>query len=215
MTLRLLAYLGIPVSLFLFGAAKPIIQICHSGFGQAAKDGAILSLKLSCGSAFLLAMAFFWILLLLATGYQAVLLVSFVIGAVVQTAAYVLLLSVLPFPIEASGLALFFFLLAFNLSALILGRRELLAQTDLSFLQDYVLILLAGIVALIPVELLNDFMTYEIIPVGGVILLAIVYTVLYMLFSILFQAADLLNVSQIPGGKYVCLFAKLLGVIRE
>ena len=58
-------------------------------------------------------------------------------------------------------------------------------------------------------------MTYEIIPVGGVILLAIVYTVLYMLFSILFQAADLLNVSQIPGGKYVCLFAKLLGVIRE
>ena len=51
--------------------------------------------------------------------------------------------------------------------------------------------------------------------VGGVILLAIVYTVLYMLFSILFQAADLLNVSQIPGGKYVCLFAKLLGVIRE
>ena len=88
------------------------------------------------GSFEILAMAFFWILLLLATGYQAVLLVSFVIGAVVQTAAYVLLLSVLPFPIEASGLALFFFLLAFNLSALILGRRELLAQTDLSFLQD-------------------------------------------------------------------------------
>ncbi|MGN1023542.1 MAG: hypothetical protein ACI4OJ_08590, partial [Lachnospiraceae bacterium] len=31
MTLRLLAYIGIPVSCFLFGAAKPIIQICHQG----------------------------------------------------------------------------------------------------------------------------------------------------------------------------------------
>lgn len=215
MTLRLLAYIGIPVSLFLFGAAKPIIQICHGGFGQAAKDGAILTLKLSCGSAFLLAMTFFWILLLLATGYQAVLLLSFAIGALVQTVFYVLFVSALPFPIEASGLSLFFFLLAFNVSALVLGRRELLAQTDLSFFQDFALILLAGAAALIPVELLNDFMTYEIIPLGGVILLAIVYTVLYLLFSILFQAADLTNVSQIPGGKYVLLFARLLGVVRE
>ncbi|MGN1023657.1 MAG: hypothetical protein ACI4OJ_09170, partial [Lachnospiraceae bacterium] len=200
---------------FLFGAAKPIIQICHQGFGQSAKDGAVLTLKLSAGSAFLLALALFFILLLAVTGYQGILLCAALLGGVGQTIAFVILERSLPYPIEAMGLALFFFLLFFDLSALILGRRELLAGTDLSFFQDMALILLASVVALIPVELLNDFMTYEIIPVGGVILLAIVYLVLYLLFSILFQAADLLNVTLIPGGKYVILFAKLLGVYRE
>lgn len=215
MTIRLLAYIGIPVSCFLFGAAKPIVQICHQGFGQAAKDGAVLTLKLSAGSAFLLAIALFFIFLLAVTGYQGILLIAALLGGVGQTAAFLVLERALPYPIEAMGLGLFVFLLIFDLAALILGRRELLAETDLSFFGDIGLILLASAVALIPVELLNDFMTYEIIPVGGVILLAIVYIVLYLLFSILFQAADLLNVTLIPGGKYVILFAKLLGVYRE
>lgn len=215
LTMRLMGYVGFPISLYLFGAAKPIIQILHAGFGQAAKDGAILNLKLSCGSAFLLALAVLAVMVFSAASYEAVALVCAGTAAAADVLLYLILVNTLHFSIEAVGLSFLVFLLVFDVMALILGRQELLAATGLSYFYDWRLILLSAVIPLVPVVLLNDFMTEEIIPVGGAILLLMLYTVLYVLFSILLQAADLRNVSKIPGGKYVVSFAQLLGVTRK
>ncbi len=210
MTLRLSAYLSIPVCLFLFGSAKPIVQIFRRGLNNAAREGAVLSLKTGCMIPFLLSTAVLMVFFYYGCYYREIVTISACTSFVVQTIVMFLLVRFTGLGIMSFSLSLTVFAMTCLLTAFILGRRELLRLTDTSFFVDYGMILAASVVSSIPVILTNDFMTDEIIPVGGVILQLIIFIPLYWIISIMVRAADLKNIRRVPGGSYVLAIARLL-----
>ncbi len=203
MMMRLSAYISIPVSCFLFGAGKPIIQILHNGLDKSAKNAAVVTLKLGGGMVFLGCLTILFVMFLWRTNYSVIIWIAGVSAFVLHVICFYIALQIVPQKIEAVPVALTLFLLFFLLISYFLAKRRLLARTDTSFIGDFLRIMGAAIVASLPVILLNDFMTDEIIPVGGTVILLLIYVFVYALMSLWFQAADLRNKDKIPGGRYI------------
>lgn len=214
MMLRLASYCSIAISAFLFGAAKPIVQIAHLGVNTQARESAILTLKLGSVNVFLLSTAvllaiFFW-----KSGYASVVMLSGGLAFVCQLIALLLFMHVLTISMKALPIAMAVFGAAYIIISTRLAANSLLKRTESSWVLDNIFVLAAAAAADVPVMLLNDFVTDEIIPVGGMFLLLLIFVVLFVAFSLFFRAVDLANIDRIPGGKYIYRCAQLFGFAK-
>ena len=211
MIMRLFAALFLPVCVFVFGAAKPIVQIFHSGLTGEAKNAAVLSMKLLSPCVFFLGagIILFWFI---SNTYASWLAVSAgAAGCAVTLVFYEVFLKGTVPGVEGPaaavtiGAALWWCLLV-----LIIGRRLIRRLKPVQdFLFDYVLAAIACLLAVLPVILLNDMMTELIVPVGGVVILLILYLPLCAVFGILL-GVDLHSVDRLPCGVYLQMLARMM-----
>lgn len=211
MMLRLSSYLSIAASAFVFGAAKPIVQLFRHGLNAQARESAILTLKLGSIGIFFFTTVLLMVILFWEAGFETLLVGTAGAAFVVQLLMALLFMHALTISVKALPLAMACFGLAFLVILMVLASGSLLRHTDTAWLTDLGLTLLSAAAAAIPVCILNDFMTDEIIPVGSTILLLLIFTVCYVLFSLLFGAVDLDNIDRLPGGRYVAALARALG----
>lgn len=210
MMFRLSSYVSIAASAFVFGAAKPIVQLARHGLNQQARESAVLNLKLGSVSIFLITTAVLLFVLFWESGYEMVLLAAAWVAFVIQFLTALLFMHVLQISVKAMPLSMDVFWLVFLLMLMILASNTLLRHTDTAWVVDVGLTIISAAAADIPVCILNDFMTDEIIPAGSIFLLLLIFVVCYVLFSLFFGAVDLRNIDRVPGGKYIVLLAQLL-----
>ena len=212
-TLRLLGYIAIPASCFLFAAARPIIQIFHGGLSEAARDIAVQTLRLGFFSTCLLSVILLLLTYCVKAGRPAIAIIGGIAGTALQTLFLLVLTRVLPDGIIAvplsltAGLVVTWFIMA------TLSGRELLRFSDSSWMTDWMLIFAAALLAGVPVLLLNNLVVDKVIAIGGMILLLILYTFLFVLLSLYLRAADLVNIRRIPGGRYIYRLARILRMV--
>lgn len=214
MVMRLSGYLLIPAMFFTFGAAKPLVMIFHGGLYGNAADGAVLSLKymspmVFLGTTLLITGLFYW-----QSSYRSLVVVSFLFGAAFEIGA-MSILSGMSFGMYAVPLALDVFAIAYLGCAYFLGKRELLARCDSSWIVDDIMITFCAAIAAVPVILLNDLMTEQIFPLVGVIILLVIFSVFYVVLAIFLGCTDYGNIGRFPGGKYIVQLAILLGRASE
>ncbi len=209
MTLRLSAYVGIPASAFLFGAAREAAGI-FTGLTFKAEEAAVLSLKAGSFLIFLIQTVILVLVLYWRCGERRVVLVSggaaFFAGIVTQVLlnAAGVGITVNVWPLVVMGVV-FLFALYF------LGRNGILGGMDASFLTEDILIAVCAAGAVIPLELLNDYLLM-ILPAAIAFLVMLgVFWILYVVLSIFLRAADLRNIDRIPGGAWIRDLAVLLG----
>ncbi len=206
--LRLSAYVGIPMSAFVFAAAKEIAAMFHA-LTFKAEESAILSLK---SGSFLIFLFQTIILVLIVywncNGKRMIFLagcVSFFAGIVLQV-----LLHLFGVGITMNMWALDIIAAVF-LIALYLGGHSLLGRLDASFWYDDFLIAACAGVSAIPLILLNDYLILVMPAALAFLLMLAVYWVLFVVLSILLRAADLLNMHRIPLGEWIYDIAVILG----
>lgn len=210
--MELSGYVAIPASLFVFGAAKPIVQILHSGMNADIRNAAVLTVKLGALSIAFGALLLLMILLVQGTFAERNIIISGAIAFVVQTLVLYLGLGIYNEKVEAISLALTFFTAAFGISLYFSVRNTILRYTDSSFVPIYARIVAAAITAVLPVIALNDYMTDEVIPVGGTILLALIYWFAFVIVSLWFHAPNLLHLDRVPGGRLIYWIADHMGL---
>ena len=213
MLLRLSAYLSIPWSVFCFGAANEIVAM-FPNLTVRGRMAAVMTVKYGCVLVFLLQM-------LILMGYfywncrqQRALILSAAIGFFAQIIALVVMSNL--------GLGIVMLILSVDiycavdlLVMYILGRQEMLRNLSGAWMIDDGLIAVCALIAVIPIEFLNDYLI-EVLPGAAAFLVAaLVYVVLYILCSILLKAADLRNVEKLPGGGIVVSLAYILGAVHE
>lgn len=214
MVMRLSGYLLIPAVFFIFGAAKPFVEIFHGGLYGGASDGAVLTLKyisplLFLGTTMIITGMFYW------TGYyQSLVIVSLLFGTAFEIGAMSILVNT-GLGMNAVPIALDIFAAAYLCCAYYLGKRQILARCDSGWILDDLMVLFAAAIAAVPVILLNDIMTEQIYPLIGVIVLFVIYVPLYVTLAILLGCTDYGNIKRYPGGKYIVQLAIMLGRTAE
>ncbi len=211
MVMRLAGYLAIGLTFYVFGAAKPFVQIFHGGLFGGATDGAVLSLKYGAPLVFLATMMFVVGMVFWMSYNQNLVMVSFIFGAAVQTGAMYILLHVTDLGMSAVPISLDVFGLGFLGAAYFLGRRELFARHDPSWLIDDAMCVFCALIAMAPVIMLNDYMTTEVTAFFGVLFLLALYVVVYVVLSIFLNCVDLGNIERIPGGALILRLAAAFG----
>lgn len=212
--MRMSGYILIPVMFYTFGAAKPFVWVFHGGLYGGATDGAVLSLKymspfLFLGATAVLTGIFYW-----ESSYQNIVLVSLLFGAAFEIGA-MSILSGTGLSMHAAPVALDILAAAYLCCAYYLGKRQILARCDSSWIVDDSRIVLSSLVAAIPVILLNDIMTTSVPALLGVILLLVIYVPIYVGASIMLGCADYEEISRFPGGRYIVMIADNLGKMPE
>lgn len=214
MVMRLSGYLLIPAMFYTFGAAKPFVEIFHGGLYGGATDGAVLSLKymsplVFLGTTALIIGIFYWV-----SYYRSLVVVSFLFGMFAELCAMSILLGA-GFGMHAVPLALDVFAAAFLGCAYFLGRRQILARCDTTWMVDDVMVTFAAAIAAVPVILLNDIMTEQIYPLIGVVILFVLFAAFYVVLAILLGCTDYGNLIRFPGGRYIVQIAILMGRASE
>lgn len=214
MVMRLSGYLLIPLSFYTFGAAKPFVEIFHGGLYGGATDGAVLTLKymsplLFLGTTMLITGMFYW-----ASYYQSLVMVSLLFSAAFELGAMSILVGV-GFGMNAVPIALDIGAAAYLCCAYYLGKRQILARCDSRWILDDILVAFSAAIAAVPVILLNDIMTTQILPLIGVIILLAIFAALYVVIAIMLGCTDYGNIVRYPGGKYIVQIAILLGRASE
>lgn len=206
--LRLSGYLGIPMSAFVFAAAKEIAAMFHA-LTFKAEESAILSLKSGSFLIFLLqtiilVLIVYWI----CNGRRMIFLagcISFFTAIVLQVLLHLfgvgITMNMWPLDIMA----------AVFLAALYIGGHSLFGRLDSTFWYDDLLIAACAGIAAIPLILLNDYLILVMPAAVAFVLMLAVYWVLYVVLSILLHAADLLNMHRIPLGGWIYDIAVILG----
>lgn len=214
MVMRLSGYVLIPAVFYVFGAAKPFVWIFHGTLYGNATDGAVLSLKYMSPLLFLGAMMVLIGCLYWECDYRNLVLVSFVIGAVFEIGAMSILIgagagmNAVPIALDVCGAA-------FLGCAYYLGRRQLLARCDSSWMLDDIMVLFSAAIAAVPVILLNDMMTTSIHPLIGILILLVIYVPCYVILTILLGCVDYGNIVRFPGGQYIVRLGVMLGRYAE
>lgn len=209
MVLRLSAYMGIPASAFLFGASKEAAGI-FTGLTFKAEEAAVLSLKAGSFLIFLIQTVILVLVLYWRCGAKRVVLVSggaaFFAGIVTQVLlnAAGVGITVNVWPLVVMGIVFLFFLY-------FLGRNSILGGMGASFLTEDILIAVCAAGAVIPLELLNDYLLMVLPAVVAFLVMLGVFWILYVVLSIFLRAADLRNIHRIPGGAWILDLAVLLG----
>lgn len=208
--LRLSAYLGIPMSAFVFASAKEIAAMFHS-LTFKAEESAVLSLKSGSFLIFLfqtiiLVLIVFWN----CHGRRLIFLagcVSFFTGIVLQVLLHLfgvgITMNMWPLDIMATVFLL----------ALYLGGHSLFGTLDSSFWYDDLLIAACAGVSAVPLILLNDYLILVMPGAVAFVLMLAVYWVLFVVLSILLHAADLLNIHRVPMGGWIYDIAVILGAV--
>lgn len=214
MVMRISGYLLIPAMFYTFGAAKPFVAIFHGGLYGGAMDGAVLSLKymspfVLLGSTMFIIGTFYW-----ASYYWTLVVVSVLFGAMFEIGAMSILLS-MGLGMHAVPIALDVFAAAFLGCAFFLGKRQIIARCDQTWLVDDMMITISAAIAAVPVILLNDIMTEAIYPLIGVIILFVLFVAFYVILAILLGCTDYGNIKRFPGGKTIVQIAVLLGRTAE
>lgn len=214
MVMRLTGYLLIPATFYTFGAAKPFVEIFHGGLYGSATDGAVISLKymspmIFLGTTMLLMMMFYW-----SSRYRSLVIVSCLFGAAFEIGA-MSILSGLHLGMYAVPIALDIYAAAYLGCAYFLGKRQILARCDSSWIVDDLFVTFAAVIPAFLVVLLNDFMTESIYPVIGVILLLALYVPIYVVLAIYLNCTDYGNITRFPGGRIIVHVAMLLGRVSE
>ncbi|HCW23591.1 MAG TPA: hypothetical protein DGX96_08110 [Lachnospiraceae bacterium] len=210
--MELSGYVSIPASLFVFGAGKPIVQILHNGMNADIRNAAVLTVKLGAPAIAFGSFLILMMLLVIGTFAEKFILAAGAIAFVVQTLVLYAGLGAFHEKVEALGLSLVFFGAAFGIALYVSVRNSILRVTDTSFVLGLVRVLAAAITACLPVIALNDYMTDEVIPVGGTILLALIYWILFAVVSLWFRAPNLMHLKRVPGGTFVLWLADRMGL---
>ena len=208
--LKLSAYIGIPCAAFLFGAAGEIVAVVP-GLTFKAQDAAVLTLRAgsflaALGPAALLMLYFFW-----NTMCRREAAVAAAAGFFVQIILIVVL------DMAGSGICLSIwtldaFVLVFLTVLYVLGLQGLIRGFDQTWMTDAVLMILCSVMAVVPIALLSDYLL-QVLPSAAALLLSLlIFAALYIILSILLRAADLHNLSRLPGGYLIVALAVLLGV---
>ena len=213
MLLRLSAYVGIPMSAFVFAAAKEIVAMFPE-LTFKAEETAILSLKAGSPLIFLiqtgcLALVIYW----RCSNRRAVVIGGCiaVFTEVVSQVVFMVLgigITMNCWPAVIMGSIFLIFLYA-------AGRGSVTAGVDAGWIMDDILILLCAGIAAIPVIVLNDYLIQVMPGVAAFALMLAVYTGLYILLSILLRAADLRNINRVPLGDWILQLAVLLGAAER
>lgn len=214
MVMRLSGYLLIPATFYTFGAAKPFVEIFHGGLYGGATDGAVLSLKymsplLFLGSTMLITGIFYW-----TSYYQSLVMVSMLFGAAFELGAMSILTGA-GLGMNAVPIALDIFAAAYLCCAYYLGRRQILSRCDSSWIIDDIMVTFSAAIAAVPVILLNDIMTTQIIPLIGVVILFAIFAAMYVVIAILLGCTDYGNIARYPGGRFIVQIAVMLGRTSE
>ena len=212
MLLRLSAYVSIPWSVFCFGAANEIIAM-FPDLTVRGRLAAVMTVKYGCVLVFL-------IQLLLLMGYyywncrqQRILILAASIAFFAQIISLVIM-SNLGLGIVMLVLSIDIYCAVNLLTMYILGRSDLIRGLSGAWIIDDALITVCALIAVIPIEFLNDYLI-ELLPGAAAFLAAAaVFAVLYVLASILLKAADLRNVEKLPGGGLVVSLAYILGAVQ-
>lgn len=213
MLLRLSAYAGIPLSAFVFSAAKEIVAVFPS-LTFKAEETAILSLKAGSPMIFLVQTAALALVIYWRCSSRRIVVVGGCIAFFIQVVAQVVLM-VLGVGITMNcwpAVIMISIFLCFLYGA---GQNSVTAGADNGWMMDDVLIFVCAAIAAVPVILLNDYLVLVLPGVAALILAAAVYLIVYILFSILLHAADLRNIHRVPMGSWIRVLAILLGAAEE
>lgn len=213
MLLRLSAYVGIPLSAFVFSAAKEVVAMFPE-LTFKAEETAILSLKAGSPLIFLiqtssLVLVIYWRCSnrrMVVIGGCAAFFVQVVAQVVMQLLGVGITMNLWPSVIMGSVFLIFLYCA---------GRHSVTAGVDNGWMMDDLLIFICAVIASIPVILLNDYLVLVLPGVAAFTLAAVIYLVVYVLFSILLHAADLRNIHRIPFGGWIRELAVLLGAAEE
>ena len=209
LALRLSAYMGIPASAFLFGAAKEAAGI-FTGLTFKAEEAAVLSLKAGSFLIFLIQTVVLVLTLYWKCGARRIVLISggaaFFAGIVTQILlnAAGVGITVNVWPLAVMGVVFLLFLY-------FLGKSSILGGMGTSFLTEDIRIAVCAAGAVIPLELLNDYLLMVLPAVIAFLVMLGVFWILYVVLSIFLRAADLRNLHRIPGGSWILDLAVLLG----
>lgn len=214
MVMRLSGYLLIPAMFYVFGAAKPFVEIFHGSLYGKATDGAVLSLKymsplIFLGATMLIVGCFYW-----EAYYRNVVVVSFLFGAAFEVGAMSILIGA-GWGMNAVPIALDVFGVAFLGVAFYLGGRHILSRCESSWLIDDLMVLFSSAIAAVPVILLNDIMTTGVYPLIGVLVLLVIFVPCYVVLTIYLGCVDYGNIGRLPGGRYIVQLGVMLGRYSE
>lgn len=210
LALRLSGYVGIPASAFVFGAAKELAGI-FTNLTFKAEEAAVLTLKSGSFLIFLLqttilVLVFYWkcgsrrIVMLAAGGAFFAGVVTLVL---LRAGGVGITMNVWPLAVMGA---------VFLAGLYFLGKSSIIQGVDGSFMTEYILIAVCAAGAVIPLELLNDYLLMLLPPAAGFLLMLAVFWILYVLLSLFLHAADLRNLHRIPGGGWIRSLAVVLGV---
>lgn len=211
--LRLSAYVGIPASAFMFGAAKEVVA-CFPNLTFKAQEAAILSLKSGSFLIFLIQTSILLILFFEDCDEKREVMYSMMAGFFAQVLAIVGIQFLDPgITIGAWSSDIFF--VVFLLAMYLFEKKSLVRGLSPSWFGEDVLIAVCAAVSLIPIEWLNDYLIMVMSPYLALLVAWIIFTALYVLLSIIFRIADLKNLDRIPGGRWIVSFAILIGAASE
>ena len=208
MMLRLSAYVSIPMTAFVFAAAKELVGLFPE-LTFRAEESAILSLKSGSFLIFLvqtmvLLLIFFWN----CKGRRVIFIsacASFFACIVTQVLLMVfgvgITMNMWPLDVMAAVFIGFLFL----------GGQDLLRGLRNDFLMDDLRILLCAGLSAIPLILLNDYLILIMPAAAASVAMLVVYWILYVILSILLRAADLDNIQRVPMGGWIFELGLLLG----
>lgn len=213
MLLRLSAYVGIPLSAFVFSAAKEIVAMFPS-LTFKAEETAILSLKAGSPLIFLIQTTSLVLVIYWRCSNRRIVVVGGCIAFFVQVVAQVCLM------ILGAGITMNLWPSVIMLSTFLIflygaGRGSVTAGVDKGWIMDDFLIFICALIAALPVIFLNDYFVAVLPGLAAFVLAAGIYLILYVLFSILLHAADLRNIHRVPFGGWIRDLAVLLGAANE
>ena len=209
MVLRLSAYISVPWSVFCFGAANEIAAL-FPNLTVRGRMAAIMTIKYGCPLVFLVQTAvlmgyFFW------NSRQER---SLILAGAIAFFAQIIVLAVLrnlKLGIVMMALSLDIFFIVFLVTLYALGRQEVLKGLSTAWMIDDGLIAVCALIAVVPIEFLNDYLIALLPGYAAFLAAALLYAVVYVICSVLLQAADLRNVERIPGGGLVVSLAYMIG----
>lgn len=213
MTLRLSAYVSIPLSAFLFGAAKEIIGM-FPNLTFRSIESAVLTLKAGSFQVFLLQSGILMLVWFWRAGSRRMAIIALSAGFFAQIVMQVIL-NLAGVGVVLNAWSLDLFLLVYLVVLYCLGKTELIRGMRLSWLMDDALIAVCALLSVIPVELLNDYLLLVMKAFPAFVIELVVFYVLFIILSIVLRAADLRNIRRIPGGGLIRSVAVLLGAAGQ
>ncbi len=213
MLLRLSAYVGIPLSAFVFSAAKEIVSMFPS-LTFKAEETAILSLKAGSPLIFLIQTTSLVLVIYWRCSNRRIVVVGGCIAFFVQVVAQVCLM------LFGAGITMNVWPSVIMLSTFLIflygaGRNSVTAGVDKGWIMDDFLIGVCALIAAVPVIFLNDYFVAVLPGPAAFALAGVIYLILYVLFSILLHAADLRNIHRVPFGEWIRDLAVLMGAANE
>lgn len=206
--LRLSAYVSIPWSAFLFGAAKEIVGL-FPNLTFRAQESAILTIKAGCFQVFLLQTGILILIFSWRTMHRRHFIISLFAGFFFQIVLQVIL------KLAGGGITLDAWSLDLLL-AVCLCAMAVLIQTDRNlrigwnWLMADVRIAICAAAADIPVILLNDYLLLVMHALPAFLIEILLFNLIFVTLSIVLHAVDLRNIGRIPGAAWIRSYSELL-----